>query len=325
MLDQRTSAFLEEFLAKPGGDPERLDRFLLHGPYRGRRGGRPRLKLAFHDFWPEFDTGTNFFIEILSSRFDLSVVEDDSDLAIVSVFGGRHRAARSRRTLFFTGENVRPPLDGFDMAVSFDRVGDPRHYRLPLYVMHAYEHMREGAVPHFCSPVLPPVPPSRAAFAERNFCAFLYKNPNGERRNRFFPALDARRRVDSVGWHLNNTGSVVKMGWLAKIRVFERYRFAFAFENASHPGYLTEKILDVFQAGAVPLYWGDPDVEREVAAGSFIDVSRFAMDEEAAEHILALDGDYDAYCAYRTVAPFLGTEEFHFDAYRLADWIESRL
>ncbi|MBP2295066.1 glycosyltransferase family 10 domain-containing protein [Azospirillum rugosum] len=325
MIDQRTSAFLADFLASPRPDPALLDRFLLHGPDLGRRGAKPGLKVAFHDFWPEFDPSSNFFVAILSGRFDVSVVADNSDLAIVSVFGGRHHEARAARWLFFTGENVRPPLDGFDMSLSFDRIDDPRHYRLPLYVVHAHDHLREGATPHFCHPVLPPVPPTRQEFADRKFCAFLYKNPNGTRRNEFFQALSARRRVESVGWHLNNTGTVVKMGWLPKIRVFSRYRFAFAFENASHPGYLTEKILDVFQAGAVPLYWGDSDVGREIALDSFIDVSRFASDEEACAAILAADDDYDAYCRYRSTSPFLGVDEFHFDAFRLAEWIESRL
>ena len=325
MIDQRTSDFLAEYLASANQDPAVLDCFLLHGPERGGRSARPRLKIAFFDFWPEFDPSTNFFVDILSSRFDVSVVDNDSDLAIVSVFGTRHREARTARGLFFTGENVRPPLDGVHMSVSFDRIDDPRHYRLPLYVMHAWDHRREGATQHFCHPVLPPVPPTREEAAERKFCAFLYKNPNCARRNDFFQMLCARRHVESVGWLLNNTGSVVKMGWMPKIRVFSRYRFAFAFENSSYPGYLTEKILDAFQAGVVPLYWGDPGVLRDVAAGSFIDVSRYSSDEEAIDAILAADDDYDTYRRYRSTAPFLGTEDFYFDAFRLAEWIESRL
>lgn len=325
MIDPRTEAALQEFAANPGLDPSLLDLFLLFGPSYGQRQAKTPLTVAFHDFWPEFDKRENVFTEILSHRFAVTVVEDGCDLAIVSVFGTRHREARARRSLYFTGENRRPPLDAFDMAVSFDRIDDPRHFRLPLYVMHAFEHMREGATAHFCQPLLPPVPPTREAFAARKFCAFLYKNPHGTRRNDFFQALHARRPIDSVGWHLNNTGSVVKTGWLPKIRTFAKYRFAFAFENSSHPGYLTEKILDVFQAGAVPLYWGDPDVTRDVVPGSFIDVSRFADDEEAVAAVLAMDDDYDAYRRCRSVSPFVGAPDFYFDAYRLAEFIESRL
>jgi len=324
-MDRRTRAFLDEFLADPRSDPGLLDTFLLHGPGWDASRVRPRLKISFYDFWPEFNKSDNFLNEILSARFDVDVVEDDADLAVVSVFGNKHRGARAKRTLFFTGENVRPPLDAFDMSVSFDRIDDPRHFRLPLYVMHAYDHMREGATSNYCRPVLPPVPPTREAFEKRKFCAFLYKNPNADRRNVFFQALNAKRRVDSVGWHLNNTGIVVKPGWLPKIRVFSGYRFAFAFENARYPGYLTEKILDVFQAEAVPLYWGDPDVTRDVVAGSFIDMSRFASDEEALEAVSAIDDDYDAYRRYRATPPFLGAPDFYFDAYRLVEWIESRL
>ncbi len=324
-IDPRTAAFLEDFLAAPGRDPALLDRFLLYGPDGPRTGAKPRLKLAFHDFWPDFDPSTSFFAAVLAGRFDVALVEDDSDLAIVSVFGDRRRGARSRRTLFFTGENVRPPLDAFDMAVSFDRIEDARHFRLPLYVLYAYHHAQDKATPWYCQPLLPPAAPTREEFAARKFCAFLYKNPNAERRNVFFHALDSRRRVDSVGWHLNNTGTVVRMGNLPKLRVFARYRFAFAFENASHPGYVTEKIFDCLQAGVVPLYWGAPDIGRDVAAGSFIDVSRFASDEEACEHILTVDDDYDLWRQHRVTPPFQGVEAFHFDAFRLVEWIEARL
>lgn len=321
MIDPRTAEFLEEFLKDPARNPTQLDRFLLFGPNHGGTSARTRLTVSFHDFWPEFDPRASLFMTLLSARFAVTVVEDDADLAIVSVFGNRHESIKARKTLWFTGENRRPPLDRFDMCVSFDRLDHPRHFRLPLYVAHAWDHRREGATRHFCQPVLPPNPPTRDEFDARKFCAFLYKNPNGTRRNAFFEKLHMKRPVDGLGWHLNNTGIVVKMGWLPKIKVFQRYRFAFAFENEGHPGYLTEKILDAFQAGAVPLYWGDPDMKRDVAAGSFIDVDGFGDDDAAVAHILSVDDDYDAYAAYRSVAPFLGTEDFHFDAFRLTEWI----
>lgn len=323
MIDPRTRDALTEHLTGSTIDTAALDRFLLAGPERAAV--RRRLTISFHDFWPNFDRTHNFFTAVLGGRFDVTVVEDGADLAIVSVFGPRRCRERAWRSLYFTGENLRPPLDGFDMAVSFDRIEDPRHFRLPLYVVHAWEHVQQGAVPCFCHPLLPAPLPTLAAWRERKFCAFLYRNPRGERRNVFFHALSARRSVDAVGWHLNNTGSVVKDGWLAKIRVFARYRFSFAFENESEYGYVTEKILDGFQARTIPLYWGAPDVAREVNPGSFIDVSRFATDDEAIGRILDLDADHDAYCAVLATPPFLGVGEFHWDAFRLAEWVEGHL
>lgn len=40
------------------------------------------------------------------------------------------------------------------------------------------------------------------------------------------------------------------------------YMFSFAHENAYYPGYFTEKVLDCFATGTVPIYWGDPEIGR---------------------------------------------------------------
>jgi len=40
------------------------------------------------------------------------------------------------------------------------------------------------------------------------------------------------------------------------------YMFSIAHENASYPGYFTEKILDCFATGTIPIYWGDPEIGR---------------------------------------------------------------
>jgi hypothetical protein len=44
----------------------------------------------------------------------------------------------------------------------------------------------------------------------------------------------------------------------SKIDIMRRYRYCLAFENQRQPGYVTEKLLDCFVAGSVPLYWGAP-------------------------------------------------------------------
>lgn len=40
------------------------------------------------------------------------------------------------------------------------------------------------------------------------------------------------------------------------------YMFSIAHENANYSGYFTEKILDCFATGAIPIYWGDPDIGK---------------------------------------------------------------
>lgn len=40
------------------------------------------------------------------------------------------------------------------------------------------------------------------------------------------------------------------------------YMFSIAHENANYSGYFTEKILDCFATGTIPIYWGDPDIGK---------------------------------------------------------------
>lgn len=55
-----------------------------------------------------------------------------------------------------------------------------------------------------------------------------------------------------------------------KLRTLDQYRFAFAFENTATAGYVTEKVFNAIEAGAVPLYWGAPDVADSLATPSAI-------------------------------------------------------
>lgn len=43
-----------------------------------------------------------------------------------------------------------------------------------------------------------------------------------------------------------------------KLETIRNYKFALCFENGSYPGYVTEKIIDCFVAGVIPVYKGAP-------------------------------------------------------------------
>jgi hypothetical protein len=57
---------------------------------------------------------------------------------------------------------------------------------------------------------------------------------------------------------------------ISKLDVFQTYRYALVFENQRQPGYVTEKLLDCFAGGIVPLYHGAPDAARNVPEGMFV-------------------------------------------------------
>lgn len=50
--------------------------------------------------------------------------------------------------------------------------------------------------------------------------------------------------------------------WHDKQDGLHDYRFSFAIENASYETYFTEKVMDCFTTGTVPIYWGSPDIGK---------------------------------------------------------------
>lgn len=56
-----------------------------------------------------------------------------------------------------------------------------------------------------------------------------------------------------------------------KLESLRQYNFCLCFENGSYPGYVTEKIIDCFVAGTIPIYVGPKDTLGLIATGGWID------------------------------------------------------
>src|SRR5205823_2205241 len=94
-----------------------------------------------------------------------------------------------------------------------------------------------------------------------------------------------------------------------KLNTYKKYRFCICFENThTIPGYITEKIFDVFAAGCVPIYWGPDNIEEYIPEGCFIDYRKFKSDEEMLEFITSMQEDeYNQYI--KNIRRFLKSEK----------------
>ena len=61
----------------------------------------------------------------------------------------------------------------------------------------------------------------------------------------------------------------------SKYEVMSQYAFCLCFENMVMRGYISEKILDCFYAGTVPVYLGAQDIRDFVPGEAFIDARQF--------------------------------------------------
>jgi hypothetical protein len=239
---------------------------------------RKKVRLRFVDFWDDQNTNESVFYKLLNLRFEIEI-SDDPDYIVYSVFGYEHLKYNCVR-IFFTGEQVSPDFDVSDYAIGFDYLnfGD-RYIRFPIFAL-AYSSQKLKEIENQNN--------SRSfdLFLKRDFCSFIYSNSRATSpRDQFFRLLHSRKYIKSAGRHLNNVGYFIK----DKVEFESKFKFSIAFENASYPGYTTEKILDSFAAGTIPIYYGDSLIYNDFNKGSFINLHDFDSFEDAINYILELD------------------------------------
>jgi alpha(1,3/1,4) fucosyltransferase len=226
-------------------------------------------KLGFANFWRGFDPG-DFFPWVAPSFFDLASAGDEVDVLVFSCFTGdkigmpRIKPGGYLR-LFYTAENVEPDFESCDYAISFAHGCDPaRHIRIPNYASRlVYQGIDLRGFVH----PRPDAEVEALMNAKRSFCAYIHRKAVPIR-ERLVRELAAYKRVDCLGPHLNNVGMVLPLE--EKHSRLRQYKFTVAFENSSAPGYVTEKAIDAYVGGSVPLYWGDPEVERFLNPASML-------------------------------------------------------
>ena len=78
---------------------------------------------------------------------------------------------------------------------------------------------------------------------------------------------------------------------------YHTHKFALALENTRDLcGYVTEKMLDCFECGIVPIYWGAKDIENYIPKECFIDYSQFKSIEELYQYLISIsESKYNQY------------------------------
>ena len=214
------------------------------------------IKLRIIDWWQD-DNKANFdanpFIKLLRQKYEV-VYSDAPDFILCGPFGNKHFDYDCVK-IFYTGENTRIDWNLYDYGIGFDYMdfGD-KYLRMPLFYI--YDCVNEcrnlNKRDKFCS------------YLVRHSGAFLWEKSGGFR-DRFFDKLSEYKCVDSGGGWRNNIGGTIdelygkntKNMFAVKRKWLENYKFNICFENSSYPGYLTEKLIDAYNAGCIPIYWGD--------------------------------------------------------------------
>ena len=177
------------------------------------------------------------------------------------------RTIPCKKRIVYLGENWRPGQFGANYSISFDPHSET-NFRLPLWQVYLLNkpELKDRLYER-----------RRLETFER-FCSFTVSNSSNMMRNGFFQQLNQYKRVHSYGKVLPNDFTLQQLSvpgkyWRdVKDEFFlnHTHKFSIAFENTNFPGYTTEKLMDAFLAGSLPIYSGNPQIAREFNPNAFI-------------------------------------------------------
>ena len=136
-----------------------------------------------------------------------------------------------------------------------------------------------------------------------NFCAAVISNckPFYRFRLKFIEKLSNYKKIDMGGKCNNNINKTVEN----KIDFLSNYKFSISMENSSGDGYLSEKIVDSFLAGTIPIYYGDYMIEEFINPKTYILIKGDKDMEEKIEYIKKIDNDDKLYKDIISQDPFM--------------------
>lgn len=270
------------------------------------------LKICSVNFWPGFTLEHGFvryLIETALGPFTIVPNEKDADVVLTSVFPRlqRLKAISSKlelkrprfpeKAIAIIFENVRPDYSKYAYSISsdFDSYGG-RNARVPYwYGQLTWPGMTpdgpwkskkawSGYEPTVDIDSLMTARPATDKKARDGFCCFVAANAERHR----MLATEALGRIGQVDLYGKIAGKAFQG---SKYDLLARYRFNLCFENSLFPGYYTEKLLQSWVGGCVPLYFADHLFDRDFNPACAINRAEFPTLDEFAEAVAEIHRD----------------------------------
>ena len=93
------------------------------------------------------------------------------------------------------------------------------------------------------------------------------------------------------GKYYNNVGGKIKN----KIQFLSSYKFSVSMENSNSDGYVSEKIIDAFNSGTIPIYYGDYMIDEYINPKSYILIKDEKDIKRKIDYITEIDNKDEKY------------------------------
>lgn len=126
------------------------------------------------------------------------------------------------------------------------------------------------------------------------YCASRKTNERTKFMNLFIEKSNNKDKIYCLGkcQHSNCSSKKLK-NYQSPSRIlvdeYSKFKFVLAMENCEKKGYITEKLLQAFIAGTIPIYWGDHEYAKKIFnPKSFICIRDFDSMELCIDNILSM-------------------------------------
>jgi len=276
------------------------------------------IRLHFDSFWDSFDVNDNIWIWILRQKHNVIIDSLNPNLVFTTDINAKYPNAIK---VYYSNEPYYPEqltintnLVDFSMSNFFIDLNT--HIRFPSYYMYIYEFIRTNLIEGFSFFEKE----NRDIPIKTDFCCFVSRTLMGKRGN-FFNKLNKYKKIHTnVAPHNdfsipfdNSSFSSSK----PKIEFIKKYKFNIAFENdfrGNHlcfpganvvdgfltdmSGLISEKLVEPFVSGTIPIYWGSKIVSQEFNSKTFLSYYDFKNENDLIDKIIELDKNDNLYNSY---------------------------
>jgi len=231
-----------------------------------------------------------FFLKKINNNYELNNIENNNNSKIIFrakwFCQEKYWNNKPKKYIYWSGESYPPPKSEFETK--------------SLYIItHIDPLLNSLYIPYFLySPYL--YQDRYHKNSNRKYLiAYCHRNIVKEREEIFnlFVEKSSEEICHSLSGACGNYPKTkiksIGGGWGSKILIdtYKDYKFVIAMENKIVDGYITEKILNAFASGAIPIFWGSNKVKEFFNEKAFINVNDFKSFEGCVDYCINLSDE----------------------------------
>lgn len=265
------------------------------------------MKIEFYSFWGGFSNQSDYpghvkYYEELFKDSEYDIIQ------VYSVFGAAPQSLNTDPkilTIQITGEACYKDPSKYNLSlipkVSSNQV--PASQVITSYFAAYDMHIQNN---------IHKLTEKRTLGLKTKFCNFIVSNGGPGLRKDFFLELSKHKFVDSCGRFLKNwTGPPAPPFSTDEYHTFlNDWRFMICFENQSQDYYLTEKFMNAYLGGCIPIYWGCPQVSSLFNKKAFLLLEDTGTDSinKLINQIMELENNPELYAQMHSEPLFVNNE-----------------